>query len=214
MVSSTVDASLSGWLSFRAPEEGLEQFGSAGASQARDADHLPAADLERNVVEDRALTFLVAQREASHFQQWSGFLSGGARGFRRDLPAYHRVHQLLGVELGGFACEDELAVSQHTDAIGELENFFQAMGDEDDALAFASEATNRGKQPFDIWFSESAGWLVHDQDSRVASEGTGDLQKLSNGEGKRLHQAHRIDIEIHQAEHASSFCQAASGRVW
>ena len=55
-------------------------------------------------------------------------------------PADHEPDELFGVELGGRSGLDVVAVPQHGDAVGDLEDLLEPVGDVDDPDAFRGRA--------------------------------------------------------------------------
>ena len=93
---------------------------------------------------------------------------------------------------------DILAIAQHGDAVGQFEDFVEAVADVDDADATFAQQAHDAEQLLDIAFSEGGGRFVHDQDLRVERERFGDFHPLPIADIQRADLG--ADIEIKDVE--------------
>ena len=88
---------------------------------------------------------------------------------------------------------DLISVSQESDAVPELADLLEAMGDVKNGPAFDSELPHDLEQNFGFLVAERRRWLIEDQGSGLAAQGARDFQKLSLRSAQRLNG--RMDIE-------------------
>src|SRR6185295_15676839 len=76
------------------------------------------------------------------------------------------------------------AVAQDRHAIGDLEDLFHTMRDEEDGHPLVPEGLDDLEQPPDLMFGERGRRLVHDQDPDLQGERLGDLDGLLLRQGQ------------------------------
>jgi hypothetical protein len=164
----------------REAEEDTGELGAAGADESAEAENLAGADVEGNVSYPGRGTADVAQRK--------GDLAGGGFGGRvdlGDLAADHEADEAGLVDAADRVGADALAVAQDGDAVGEGENFFEAVGNVDDADALLAEIAHDGEEQVLLFLGERRGGLIHDHDARAGAEGAGDFDELLLGHRER-----------------------------
>ena len=95
-----------------------------------------------------------------------------------ELDAGHQIAELGGGQVGGGIFADFPTVSQHVEAIGDLEQLVELVADEDDRHALALEAANHVQQLGDIPAWQRGRRFVHDQKAAILREGTGNGRRL------------------------------------
>ncbi len=90
---------------------------------------------------------------------------------------------------------DPAAVAQDRDAIGDLEDLFHAVGDEEDRHALLAQGVHDAEEPLHLVRREGCGRLVHDQHAHVERDRLGDLDGLLLGEGQAA--GRLADVEPH-----------------
>ena len=77
------------------------------------------------------------------------------------------------------------AVTKDGDAVGNREDFFEPVGDVDDADTAALEIAHDAKEQLHFLLRQRRGRLVHDDDAGAGTERAGDLDKLLLGHRER-----------------------------
>ena len=90
-----------------------------------------------------------------------------------------------------------LSVAQHRDAIGDLVDLVEEVGDEQDRDAVVAQAADDGEEPLDLVAVEARGRFVEDQHPRIDHHGAADRDELLDGD--RVARQQRVRVEL-QAE--------------
>src|SRR6185295_15517690 len=106
----------------RDAEKNPRQFRAARADEAGEADDFTSANFKVYVTHTAGSAGKIFQRE--HATAW---LTPGGRINLRDLAANHHFDERSFVHRVHRICSNALAIAQHGDAVGELENFFEPM---------------------------------------------------------------------------------------
>ena len=101
-----------------------------------------------------------------------------------DRPADHHRDDLLDLGVGGPDGIDVAAVAHDRDAVGDLLQLLQAVGDVDDAHALTAQLASDAEELVDLRIGQRGRRLVHDQDGGVERERLGDLDHLLLGDGQ------------------------------
>ncbi len=107
----------------------------------------------------------------------------------------HRLDQALLPDLADRRTQHALAVAQHGQAITDLIDLFQVMGDVEDADPAAFEPADPFKQALDGGLLQRGGRLVQDQEARADREGARDLDHLALLDGEGLCETVNIQVE-------------------
>ena len=86
-----------------------------------------------------------------------------------------------------------LAVAQHGDAIGNLEDLVEAVRDVDNSQPLFFQSRNDAKEHLDLALREGSGGFVHHQDARGAREGLCDFDHLLLRDAEFLDRGARVD---------------------
>ncbi len=116
-----------------------------------------------------------------------------------ERPADQHPHQFRLRRLGRRDARD-LAVAQHSDAVGDARHFLQPMRDVDDADATRGDLAHDAKKPFDLRRGERRGRLVHDQDPRRVGQRLGDGDHLPTADRKLADQLVDVDVRSDRGE--------------
>src|SRR5690606_34543121 len=124
-------------------EEDLGGLRAARAEQAGNADHLAGAHVEVEGL-DMALAAEIAETIAHRAAL--PLVPRLGRHLLHELAPEHHGDQVAARQVGRLARADELAVAQHGDAVADLVDLFEEMGDEDDAEAALLEAAHDAEE--------------------------------------------------------------------
>ena len=115
-----------------------------------------------------------------------------------QFAADHEVDQLLTVVARHRLDTHQAPVAQHGDALRDLGQFFEAMGNVDDRHAAFAQAQDLREQHVDLARGEHRGGFVEDQHPAVADQVAGDLDHLLMTDAQVAHQGVRVDgVEAH-----------------
>ena len=112
-----------------------------------------------------------------------------------NRTADHHVRQLLLVGLAGVNCADVLALAQDGDAVGDLHDLIELVGDEEDAFALLGKLAHGGHKLVYLLRSEDGGRLVKDKYLIIAVEHLEDLNTLLHTDGDILDLCVEVDVQ-------------------
>ncbi len=110
-----------------------------------------------------------------------------------QFAPHHQGDQLLAVVTGNRLDANQLAVTQHGDALRHSGQFFEAMGNVDDRDATSLQPRDLLEQHFDLTRGQHCRRLVENQHVAVASEVTGDLNHLLMPDAQIANQRVRVN---------------------
>ena len=147
--------------------DGFEDLGPSGADQPGEPDHLAGADRERHVLED------AGESEALDLED--GGRIGGDRDRRRehvlDRSTGHQPDELHSGGVGdGEPARHRPAVLQHGDAVADLADLLQTMGDVDHGDAGGGELPDDMEEVLHLFAVEHRRRLVHDDQLDVVRQ--------------------------------------------
>ena len=191
------DLEASGIGSYRAEYE-LGDFGSPRTQQAGEPDHFARAQRE---VEGRH--GLPAAKPFGREDLLS--LRRGRRAREPlldvlELASEHEGNQFQRRQLGGRRRSDQPAVAQDRDAVGDLVDLIDEMGDEDDGEAAAFQIAHDLEQKLGLVGVETGGRLVEHQDPRVVFERASDRDQLLDRHRIGAERPLDVDIELEPLE--------------
>ncbi len=117
-----------------------------------------------------------------------------------QLAAEHQRDQLEARQLRGRRRADQTAVAQHGDAVRDLVNLVDEVGDEDDGDAARLEIAHDAEQQFGLARVEARGRLVEHEDPRVLLQRPGDRDELLDGDGIGRQRPLDVDVEVEALE--------------
>ena len=117
-----------------------------------------------------------------------------------DVAADHVPHQLLAGHLRGLGGDDQLAVAQHGDAVGDFQRFLERVRDVDDGDAAGAQVAHQVEEMHDLLGREARGRLVEDNDAGLVVDGAGDLHHLPLGGAEQRDRDRRVDVEIERLQ--------------
>ena len=179
------------------------RFGAARAEQPGEADHFAVAqrEIERRDIAGLAVAFEARADVARLMRPGGGAFAGGLR----KLAAQHHPDQFEARQRRGVTRSDQLAVAQDGDAIGDLVDLVEEMGDEDDADAARGELAHDAEQDRDLVTVETRGRLVEDQHPRRQIDGAGDRDDLLDRDRIVAKRRGHVDMKAEPGEqHAGS----------
>src|SRR5215212_5788529 len=134
---------------------------------------------------------------------------GGWRLRREDilhLAADHELDQIVRRRARRGHSGDVLAVLEDRDAVGDGEDLFQTVGDEDDRRAVVAQATESREEKLHLTAVEGRGRLIQDEQPGPSHESLGNLDQLLIGEGKFARERFWIDDDAEISE-----CRGGAG---
>ena len=177
------------------PGDRARQFALAIAIHARDAHDLTAAHGKTHIVH-RVFAVRPLHAQPAHFQRYFARMRG--RFFHDKVHFVPHHHFGKGFLAGGLYVHgaDAAALAQNRAAIGDLLDFVELVGDEDQALALGGEALHDFHQFADFLRREHSGGFIEDEDFIVAVEHFQNFHALLHAHRNVLDARVRID---HQA---------------
>jgi hypothetical protein len=97
----------------------------------------------------------------------------------RGLPEVRFYHTRIAHHLCGWAFGDFLPMMQDDDAVGELENGWQDVLDEDNRHPLLVDSTDERHARTGVWRGQSGDHFVEEEQARVGGEGARDLETLA-----------------------------------
>ena len=158
-------------------EQRLHQLGLAVALDASDADDLPAADGEADVVE-HGPTVGRMHGQSPHVELHGVGHGGIAQLRQRQLAAHHQLGQLPGRGPAGVDGAHGRPPPHDGDLVGHREHLVELVRDEQHGQALGLELAQVAEQLVDLLRHEDRRGFVQDQDARAAVEHLGNLDAL------------------------------------
>src|SRR5690606_9824414 len=160
-----------------AAHDAFEEFGAPGAHQAIDAEDLALAHAERDVI-DGIAALRARQADVLRAKDFLTRLVIELLGEILGIGADHRAHDPLRVDIPDHGMAGDLAVLQHGDVVTDAHKLFQPVRNIDDRYAARLEVRDDAEEHIDLRRAQRRGGLVHDEDTGVERNGTGDLDEL------------------------------------
>ena len=178
----------------RDAEEREPDVGPARADEAREPEHLALADLEADPRED------AAPPEPVDAEDDVARLLSRARKEVGEVPADHVLDRLCLRHLGDGPAGDEAAVAKDGDAVGDLEDFLEAVADEEHRDPGRGQQADLLEELADLVGGERRGRLVHDQHADVERERLRDLDGLLLRDGEAARGRPDVEVDVDPAE--------------
>ena len=121
-------------------EDGAGEIRAAGADQPGQANNLPRAHIEADVVEH------ASTREAAYPQNHGARLRAAWRERLGEVSPDHHPHEVVPRDLRDPAAAHQLPVLEDRHSVGDLENLVQPMGDVDDGNPLLLQVPNDPEQ--------------------------------------------------------------------
>ena len=112
-----------------------------------------------------------------------------------DTAANHQIRHFLYGSVTDPAHVDELPVAENRTAVGNLPDFLDLMGDEDDGFSVFPEAVNDLQEKINFLRCEYGCRLIEDHDFRLAVQHFQDLNPLPDRDGQVFDPVGRIDFQ-------------------
>ncbi len=114
----------------------------------------------------------------------------------RDVAAHHMANQFLARHFRSLGGDNQFAVAQHRDAIGNLQRFLERMRYVDDSDAAGAQVTHQVEEMHDLLGREAGGRFVKNDDAGIVVDGARDLDHLPLGSAEHRHRNCRVDLEV------------------
>ncbi len=197
-------------------EDRLGDLGAARALEPGEADDLAGADLEVDAVDLGVAAAGDGEADLAGLGAGQRFGEDGL-----DPAADHGGDQFVGGDVGGVDGGDALAVLEDGDAVAQVEDLAEPVGDVQDRHALVAEALDEAVEQFDLGVGQGGGGLVHADEVGALGHGLGDLDDLLAGDRERLGLrggGEVVDAEVGQERggalgHGAAVDQAASPRL-
>ena len=175
--------------------ERAQERGLAVADDAGDPHDLSLAGGERDVVETAS---------AEPFDLKERRLAGVGQVLRREggLECAADDHrEEVGVrDVRDAGRPPERAVAKDRDAIGDLANLAQPVGDVHDGRPVGGEPAHEAEEELDGILRQRSRRLVEDQEPRRHRKRLGDLEEVAAGDAERRHAVREMPLEVHVVE--------------
>jgi hypothetical protein len=172
----------------------LHQFALTIAGHAGNRDDLAGAQHEADIGQQLD-ALAVLQLQVLYVQHRHTRVVGTAGQGVDDLAAHHHVGQVFLGGAGGRHGADYAAAAHHGDGVGDVEDFLQIVGDQDDGLALFLEQPQDFEQRRGFLRGEHGGRLVEDQDVGAAVDLLENLHALLGAHRQVVDHGQRIDVE-------------------
>ena len=164
-------------------ENGTDAFASAGTQQAGEAVDLALVDVEVKGLDAlRAAEALCLQHGRAQIHQCriAVILDGG---HVVQLFAQHLGNQLHPGQILNDILANQLTVPQNRNAVADLVNLIQEVGNKDDAHALGLQVPHQLEELFHFLLVQRGGGLVQDQNLAVHIHSPGNGHHLLHGDG-------------------------------
>ena len=137
-------------------------------------------------------------RQADGFVLMMRFAGGTA--IKGHVAPDHQADQLFDVGLRHRAGAGEAAVLENGEAVAELENLVQAVGDIDNAHATVFKLAHHAVQAFHLAVAQRGGGFVHNDEPGVEGQRPGDLHHLLLGHAQAGDRGGRRNVQLQIVE--------------
>ena len=165
----------------------MQHVGRSAAEQAGKAHDLARVDADR--IGTRLGVF---HEYASERRRRDGVLLGGVTG--------HGSDQIGGIELAASHQRGNASIAEHSAAVRELNDLFEAVRHVHDGGALASQAAKHSEEPLNLAVFERRRRLVENENAAIAVQGLGDGDNLLLGEAELPHWQIGIRCEVERRE--------------
>ena len=97
-------------------------------------------------------------------------------------------------------CPAQRTVAQNRDAVGDLADLAEAVGDVDDCRPVGGESAHEAEEELDGVLRQRSRRLVEDQEPRRHGERLGDLEEVTAGDAERRDAVVEMPLEVHVVE--------------
>ena len=139
-------------------EDRAHQLGTSRAHQAVEAGDLARTGVERQILKRAALV------EVVYFEQDFAWRDLGLGIVVGQFAADHHRDHLVDRDVLDVDGVNVLAVTEDREAVADLHNFFQTVGDVNDGDAFVFQFADDVEQGVDLFFGQRRGRFVKKQD--------------------------------------------------
>ena len=196
------------------PGEDVEQLVLALALERDDAEHLARVEVERDVVELRAVARARGPPGGASRpgRRAPAAAAAAARaGTSLDDLAEHQLDDPLLGALGHVHDADRLALAQHGRPVADGGDLDHPVGDEDDGAVAAALAADDLEDALGEVRGQGRGHLVEHEDVGLDREGAGEVDDPERGERHAPRQARQV--EVREAELAEPVAERLDRRL-
>ena len=179
------------------PDDRLDELRLAVALDAGDRDDLPRANVERHVL-DGDVVAIVADHDVV---QAEDDIARGRRALHDaelHVATDHHVRELLAGRGLGLSRTGDPAPPEDRDAVTDLEDLVQLVGDEDHGRAVRREPADDVEQLLGLGRREDRRRLVEHEDVALPVERLEDLHPLANTDRQVFDVGVRRDVQVVQ----------------
>ena len=181
-------------------ENGPGGLGAAGTHQAGKAHDLAGIHFKVDITDQ------VTGVQILHLEDLLALFTLDPGELLLDFAADHVGND--GIHRG--TCEihrgDVLTVTHDGDPVNNVLQFFQTVGDVNDAAAVRPKALDDAEQFIDFLCRQSRGRFVHNQNSGIDGQCLGDFHHLLLGNRQIAHHFTGINIDLQIGQNGSGFC--------
>ena len=112
-----------------------------------------------------------------------------------NVAADHHAHQAVWIEVTSGRRGDDPPVLHHGHAVGDLEDFVEAMRDVDEGDTIRGQAADDVEEALQLGIAQDRGGLVEHDDPRIARERLGDLDHLPPRHAEVADDRPRVELE-------------------
>src|SRR5437763_2011553 len=166
-----LDVDLAGDATGPRAEDAHQEFATARAHKARDAEHLAAPNLEADVPDQKLAAHVrVFDRHVANLEGHFAALVYGFGEDVADLSPDHTRDDARLVERRSRVCADRSTVAKDGDAVGDAEDLVELVRDVDHADAARAQLVDDAEEGFDLGVCERGGRFVQDEYARFLRE--------------------------------------------
>ena len=173
-----------------------QHFGQLGlpvALHAGNAQNLTGVDVEIDIVQQRPARF-GDEAQVAHGSHDIAALLRWLVDLQEDGAPHHHPRDLFLADVGRIDAALDLAVAHDRDSIGDLLDFDQLVGNEDDCLALVDQLAHRIEKIVGLLWGEHGSRLVQDQQVGAAIESLEDLHALAHAHWCSVDARRRIHV--------------------
>ena len=176
------------------PASASSKLRLAVARDAGKADNLAATQGEGDVVDARHAA-IVAHDEIARFERDLAGVGGDFLDLEDHFASDHCVSQFRRRCPGGFESRDHFASAHDGDAVGQMHDLAQLMGDENDCLVLRLQHFQHFEQLIGLRRRQDRRRLVKNQDLRAADKRLQNLDALLQTDGEFADDGVGIDLQ-------------------
>src|ERR1039457_4806489 len=171
-------------------EQGAAEFGASGPDQSGESHNFAGAEREADVFEQWFTREMLDAEKL--FARWKR----GARVYGCELAAHHVADDVVDGKIGERTGVHCFSVAEQRDAVANHPQFFQAMGDVDDADIAGTQRGDDAEHFLRFGVRERRSGLVEDQEAGTLLNGAADFDHLLAGRAEFIHSPSGLQWEV------------------